>query len=199
MPPDILGVGPRVKGTCGVTSPPVGIAAPACAAAPKLQGDRTSQRHQSCRAGGASRLPTGTQPASGRTHRVKRGPQRGPPLQARGPRAGEQAPPHLRRSPLLHSGSRARTQRAGNPSAAPDQPPRHRRRHVTMAPASEVQAPRISTAALGTSSRSPGSWSAAVRFKRSSVGATGALETCIAMKEPSLYLEKDFDIEKSTF
>ncbi|KAJ1166823.1 hypothetical protein NDU88_007219 [Pleurodeles waltl] len=58
--------------------------------------------------------------ASGQAHRVKRGPQRGPPFQTRGPGAGEQAPPHLRRSPSLHSGRRARTQRVGNPPAAPD-------------------------------------------------------------------------------
>ncbi|KAJ1215703.1 hypothetical protein NDU88_003311 [Pleurodeles waltl] len=53
------------------------------------------------------------------SHRADRGPWRGRPLQACGPGAGVQALPHLRRSSRLPSGSRARTQCAGNMSAAP--------------------------------------------------------------------------------
>ncbi|KAJ1110893.1 hypothetical protein NDU88_008239 [Pleurodeles waltl] len=56
----------------------------------------------------------GSVAVSGRAHRVERGPQ------ARGPGAGDQAPPHLLRHPPSCPGRRVKSQRVGNPSVSRD-------------------------------------------------------------------------------
>ncbi|KAJ1180500.1 hypothetical protein NDU88_005721 [Pleurodeles waltl] len=56
----------------------------------------------------------GSVAVSGRAHRVERGPQ------ARGPGAGDQAPPHLHRRPPSCPGRRVKSQRVGNPSVSRD-------------------------------------------------------------------------------
>ncbi|KAJ1167448.1 hypothetical protein NDU88_007839 [Pleurodeles waltl] len=67
----------------------------------------------------SGRVERAGSPRERSSYQVIHGPRRGPPLQTRGLGSGVRVPTHRCRSPLPSSGSRARAQRAGNPSAAP--------------------------------------------------------------------------------
>ncbi|KAJ1090270.1 hypothetical protein NDU88_003405 [Pleurodeles waltl] len=109
----------------------------------------------------------GSVAVSGRAHRVERGPQ------VRGPGAGDQAPPHLRRHPHSCPGRRVKSQRVGNPSVSRD------------AAASALKVPRRigpgrkgpgSTGLSGRTqdrSRPRGTRNAAVGSSQSSAGISG--------------------------
>ncbi|KAJ1164479.1 hypothetical protein NDU88_004916 [Pleurodeles waltl] len=98
----------------------------------------------------SGRVERAGSPRERSSYQVIHGPQRGPPLQTRGPGPGVRAPTHRCRSPPPSSGSRARAQRAGNPSAAPGAVAMMQEASRLNGPASEVQAPLNASAAPGT-------------------------------------------------